>query len=917
MTERQWVYHVTDPLPAGADPRATLGGKGASLKEMSLAGLPVPPAFTITTDACAYFFEHGHKWPSELEGQVRVNLRRLEADMGCTFGAGAEPLLVSVRSGAAVSMPGMMDTILNCGLHPGLADTVGDTPRFWHMYVQFITMFAKTVADIQPDAFLDATGTEDDPEARTPDRRMAEECMRIYGEHTGRDMPTEPLDILHQCIDTVFRSWNNERAVAYRRRNGIHGLAGTGVNVQAMFPSHVSGILFTHDPTNLATGRMIVEASWGLGEAIVSGDVAPDRYVVSRDDFGQVDVHIGRKTHVVAALGDDRHCDPEARCLDDERLRELCELGLRVERHFGKPVDVEWGLADGRLALLQSRAIRGLDVAEDVELGREEEIDRLRSLAGESRRLWVIHNLDETLSCPRPLTWDIVSSFMSGAGGFGLMYRDFGYLPASDVVTDGFLDLICGHVYADPQRLSRLFWGDMPLAYDLDEVQADKRLLDRAPTRFDPDAVEPSFLLRLPRTLAAMLRCSRRMKRARRNAKAEFEQSVLPPYLEYVRAKHAEDLTQVSTDGLIQELHARRRRVLDDFGKESLKPGFFGGLAMGRLTGLLTQLMGTERGTALAGTLTSALEGDITFEQDALLYAVAQGQATMEDFLERFGHRAAGEMKLAEPRWREAPSQLEMLTAQMSRSRGRAPADIHAENVERRRKAEQELPDELVRWGGSSLLERIESDLAEARELLPYREGGKFYLMMGYELIRLAILELGRRWDLHDDVFYLHLQELSGFPHRREELIEEIAGRKVRWKSQQRLVLPDVIDSVDLEGLGLAPEYESAEHLNGESVAPGLVRGPVRIVFNPREATDLGVGYVLVCPSTDPGWTPLFMNAGGLVVERGGTLSHGAIVARDFGIPAVVCPNATRILQDGVQVLVDGNNGRISVLEED
>ena len=171
---------------------------------------------------------------------------------------------------------------------------------------------------------------------------------------------------------------------------------------------------------------------------------------------------------------------------------------MRVEQHFGAPMDIEWGLAGGQFALLQSRPIRGLEVAQDVEVGRQQEIARLRALAGGARRVWVTHNLAETLRCPTPLTWDVVREFMSGDGGFGLMYQDLGYRPSRTVREEGFLELIGGQLYADPQRMAQLFWDGMPMTYDLDEVVRDPKVLDRAPSRFDPDQVGPRLLVRLP-----------------------------------------------------------------------------------------------------------------------------------------------------------------------------------------------------------------------------------------------------------------------------------------------------------------------------------------------------------------------------------------------------------------------------------
>jgi pyruvate,water dikinase len=327
--------------------------------------------------------------------------------------------------------------------------------------------------------------------------------------------------------------------------------------------------------------------------------------------------------------------------------------------------------------------------------------------------------------------------------------------------------------------------------------------------------------------------------------------------------------------------------------------------------------MGEEHGGLLARTLTSGLEGDLTFEQDCMLEAIAEGEAKLEDFLDRFGHRAAGEMELAEPRWREDPTYIEQTIERLRKSPGRSMAEIHEENAQRRREAEEQLPQLLAEWGGSSFREEIERDLRRSQELLPYRETGKYYLMMGYALIRQAIVELGRRFGIGDDVFYLTLDELERFENERDELAKAIARRRIEREAWRRLEMPDVIDAAGLDSLGLPPDIEAADELQGTAVAAGVATGPARIVFDPDDAGDLGTGYVLVCPTTDPGWTPLFLNARGLVVERGGVLSHGAIVARDFGIPAVVCPGATRSISAGATVRVDGNRGKVSIVEQE
>jgi pyruvate,water dikinase len=375
--------------------------------------------------------------------------------------------------------------------------------------------------------------------------------------------------------------------------------------------------------------------------------------------------------------------------------------------------------------------------------------------------------------------------FMSGNGGFGVMYQDFGYRPSQRVRDEGFLELICGRIYVDADRAAEVFWEGLPFKYDHQAVLADPRILEAAPTEFDATRADEKFLMRLPGTLRAVWRCWRTMKRARRDALHEFEDMALPPYLAYVEQQRGRDLTKLSTAEVVAELGSRVRRVLTEFGKESLKPGFFGGCARAELEGRLVQLMGPAEGGKLCQTLTSGLANDSTVEQNAMLFDVARGKAKLEDFIERYGHRGVGEMELAKPRWREDASYLYQIIEGLKTSESNSPASLHRGNEQRRDKAMSELPQTLAVWGGSFLREEIERLAVEAQDLLPYRESGKHYLLMGYELIRTAILELGRRWNLGDDVFFLHLEELGRFESEAAALTKEAGRRRIRWQSAQ------------------------------------------------------------------------------------------------------------------------------------
>ena len=924
LAAEQMIYFFgLDACEGDAARKDVLGGKGASLIAMSCAGLPVPPGFVISIACCRHYQEQGGRWPQGLESELRRYVGRLEQVTGRRFGQGRDPLLVSVRSGAAVSMPGMMDTILNCGLHPGLADEVADKALFWMVYAAFVQQFAATVAKIPAAAFDEES--REAARAAKPERTLAERYMRLYEGISGRKFPLTAWDALRECINAVFDSWNNERAIVYRKSHGLEGLAGTAVTVQSMFNSQVSGIAFTANPSRPAAEEIIIESSYGLGESIVSGDVTPDRFVLDRRSLRLKETTLGHKDHIMSGLTLAKVplLDPSVASLADEQVSELARLAVKVENYFGHPVDIEWGLADGRFTLLQSRPIRGLDVALDVEQGRQEEIARLKQLAAsegtKNGKVWIVHNLAETLETPTPLTWDIMRGFMSGDGGFGVMYKDFGYRPTERVCREGFLELICGRIYCDADRAAELFWEGMPLEYDHQEVLANPRLLEAAPTKFEPAKADERFLLRLPKNLRAMIRSGRTMKKARRAALKNFRDVALPRFLSYLKEQRARDsswLPKLSTQQVIAEINDRIQRVLTDFGKESLKPGFFGGCARAELEAKLVQLLGPAEGPMFCQTLTSGLEGDTTVEQNALLFKVAHGRASLEDFLKLYGHRAVAEMELAKPRWREDDDYLLQIVASQKTAASHSPASLHKANAEKRERAMRELPEVLARWGGGFLRCDIEALAVETQQLLPYRETGKHYLLMGYELIRQAILELGRRWKLGDDVFFLHLNELEQFEQNRERLTAETEKRKIRWRSARRLDLPDVINSAELDQLGLPRQIAAVKEMKALALSSGVVTGTARVVRSPDEAKDLGDDCILVCPSTDPSWTALFTIIKGLIVERGGVLSHGAITARDFSIPAVACPDATLIVKSGAKVRVDGDRGHVTIIEE-
>jgi pyruvate,orthophosphate dikinase len=332
--------YVYDFSEGNKDLKDLLGGKGANLAEMTNLGLPVPPGFTITTEACRWYMQTGHV-PPELRVQVTMAVRTLEDTLGRGFGDVQDPLLVSVRSGAKFSMPGMMETVLNVGLNDasvhGLAEFAGDERFAWDSYRRLIQMFGKTVLDIDSDLFADAldakkkaAGVKGDTELSAQAlHELVDEFKAIVRDQSGREFPQHPREQLDLAIEAVFNSWNTERARLYRRRERISDDLGTAVNVVAMVFGNLgegsgTGVCFTRDP---ATG---VQGDYGDYLANAQGEdvVAGIRNTLPLAEFERI--------------------DPEA-------YAELKQAMRRLENHYRDLCDIEFTVERGKLWMLQTR----------------------------------------------------------------------------------------------------------------------------------------------------------------------------------------------------------------------------------------------------------------------------------------------------------------------------------------------------------------------------------------------------------------------------------------------------------------------------------------------------------------------------------------------------------------------------------
>src|SRR5204862_4142421 len=291
MAEAKYVYYFGDGHAEGnAKMKDILGGKGAGLAEMTNIGVPVPPGFTISTEVCTYFYAHDKTYPPELKGAVAENLERVEKSVGRKFGDPAKPLLVSVRSGARASMPGMMDTILNLGLNDETVKglTKHDERFALDSYRRFIQMYSDVVLEIDRDKFehelialRDAAGVKSDAEIPADQlRKLIETYKAIVTDTIAEGFPKDVNEQLWGAIGAVFNSWNNQRAITYRKLNGTPGEWGTAVNVQSMVFGNMgddcaTGVAFTRSP---ATGERRFFGEYlpnAQGEDVVAGIRTP------------------------------------------------------------------------------------------------------------------------------------------------------------------------------------------------------------------------------------------------------------------------------------------------------------------------------------------------------------------------------------------------------------------------------------------------------------------------------------------------------------------------------------------------------------------------------------------------------------------------------------------------------------------
>ncbi|MFI6319518.1 PEP/pyruvate-binding domain-containing protein [Nonomuraea sp. NPDC050556] len=725
-------------------------------------------------------------------------------------------------------------------------------------------------------------------------------------------------------LAAVRRCWASlwtDRAISYREANGIdHGSVRLAVVIQSMVDAHVAGVMFTANPVTGTRRQAVIDAAPGLGEAVVSGSVNPDHFVVDLDTGRVLERRLGDKLTSVRSLpgGGVEHVASASddACVTDEQLRALAALGAEVEGVYGAPQDTEWAIdADGKLWLTQARPITTLFPIPEGPSGMR-----------------VFFNFSLAQGVYPPLTPMGISAFRALSSGISGM---FGSPVASPLGGAPVFTEAAGRVFADltPVIRSKAGRAIVPRVFDLMEARSAevmRGLFDDPRFSVTQPSMRP-FLRRVAR-IAFRYRIPPRVLRALVDpAGARRRASSAWPFMK-------ERLTPPPASASVRERVDHVARMLYGPTMPSIIPRMAPALAAGLVSfGLAARLL---RGTAGGDELQAVLRGlpyNVTTEMDLALWHLAEEirqdpaltarflstppaelarepLPILSDFLRTYGDRAVAEIDIGVPRWSEDPTHVIGMIANYLRleDASLAPSALFTRGAT---EAEAAIAT-LARRTGGARGRLVRFLLGRTRELAGVRELPKYTIIRVLAALRAQLLDIGAtltaegELDAPADIFYLTLQE-ARTPADYRSLVQ--SRKDTQAQERRRRHLPRILLSDGTEPEAVATASAPADGaLTGTPASPGVVTGVARVVMDPMGA-HLEPGEILVCPSTDPGWTPLFLTAGGLVMEMGGANSHGAVVAREYGIPAVVgVAGATDRIETGHTITLDGTSGTVT-----
>ncbi|MFF7602363.1 rifamycin-inactivating phosphotransferase [Streptomyces mirabilis] len=864
MTER----YVLDLQEIDETQVAVVGGKGAHLGGLSrIEGIRVPAGFCVTTDAFRRIMAKAPSLDDRLDQLSRLNPDDREA---------IRTLSAQIRR-----------TVEGIAIPDDLTAAITRALARLGEQAAYAVRSSATAEDLPTASFAGQQDT----------------YLNVVG-------PTAILQHVSRCWASLF----TERAVTYRQRNGIdHRAVHMAVVVQRMVFPHASGILFTADPVTGDRKVATVDAGFGLGEALVSGLVNPDVFKVRHGEV--VAKAIAAKQRAVHALPtggtqevaiDSRRQEQPA--LTDAQVVRLVQLGRRIEAHFGRPQDIEWCLVDDGFQIVQSRPITTLFPI--PETGDQE------------NHVYVSVGHQQMMTDPmRPLgfsMWQLTAMVPMHEAG-GRLFVDVTRRLASPASRAGLLDVM--------ER------GD-PLVRDALETVLDRD--DFVPSL--PGAGPGG-----PPTGGA-------------SATIETDPAIVTELIERSQVSIAALERDIRTktgpalfEFLLEAFEEHKRVLSDPLSMQAIMAGME---ATWWLNDTLQEWLGEKNA---ADTLTLSAPDNVTSEMGLALLDVAdvirphsevvaflqgvedegfldelaklaggtEARDAIEAYLDRYGMRCVGEIDITRSRWRERPTTL--VPVLLDNVRNFEPGAAERRFEQGRQKAQQKEQDVLSRLralpDGDRKAGEAKRMIDRVRTFIGYREYPKYGIVSRYFVYKQALLEEAERLvqagvlPEKEDIFYLTFQELHDVVRSNRADDRLVQQRKDAFRSYHALTPPRVLTS---DGEAVTGAYRRddvpAGALIGLPVSAGTIEGRARVILDIAEA-DLEAGDILVTTFTDPSWSPLFVAVAGLVTEVGGLMTHGAVIAREYGLPAVVgVERATRLIRDGQRIRVHGTDGYVEIL---
>ena len=847
---------------------AAVGGKGAHLGELSrIEGIRVPAGFCVTTDAFQRILAEAPSLDDRLD-----RLSRLKPDDREAIRALSAEIRRTIEG---IAIPDDLTTAVTRALA-----RLGEQAAY-------AVRSSATAEDLPTASFAGQQDT----------------YLNVVG----------PAAVL-QHVSRCWASLLTERAVTYRLRNGFdHRKVQMAVVVQQMVFPHAAGILFTADPITSSRKVASVEASFGLGEALVSGLVNADIYKVRDGDIVAKAVATKQLAiHALPAGGtQEQAIEPERQeqpALTDAQVVQLAQLGRRIEAHFGRPQDIEWCLVDDGFQIVQSRPITTLfpipevgDRANHVyvSVGHQQMMTDPMKPLGLS--LWQLTALRPMYEAGGRLFVDVTPGLASPASRTGLLE----VLGKSDPLIGDALQTI----------LER---GDF--IPSLPDEGPGEPAPGGAPAPIETDpAIVTELIGRSQASIAAL--------------KRDIQTKSGSALLDFILAD-IQELKRILFDPQSQQVVMAAMEATW-WLNEQLQVWLGEKNAADTLTQSVPHNVTSEMGLALldVADVIRPYPDVVAFLQDVEdegfldeLVKLAGGRETRDAiraYLDKYGMRCVGEIDITKPRWSEHPTTLvPIILGNIKNFEPGAGARRFEQGRQEAWKKEQELLERLRALpDGERKAEEVKRMIDRVRAFIGYREYPKYGMVSRYFVYKQTLLDEAERLvQAHllrekDDIFYLTFQELHDVVRTNQVDDQLIRQRKDAYRSYQALTPPRVLTS---DGEVIAGAYRRddlpAGALVGLPVSAGTIEGRARVILDMAEA-DLAAGDILVTAYTDPSWTPLFVAIKGLVTEVGGLMTHGAVIAREYGLPAVVgVEHATRLIRDGQRIRVYGTDGYVEIL---